>query len=106
MIDYKKLTNAEVEDILHNMSAEELWQLNANNTPIQTNATQEEYERAEKIYEIMDLTDLEYADIECLLYEPHKARLCDIKTYCQALNINVLDFIQQALVCTPQYAMP
>ena len=92
-----KLTNTEIEDILQNMSAAELWQLDADVEPIQSHYSKEEIEKSKKIYDLMDLTDLEYADIECLLYEPHKARLCDIQVYCHALNINVLEFVQKSL---------
>ena len=92
-----KMTNTEIEDILQNMSAAELWQLDADVEPIQFNYSKEEIEKSKKIYDLMDLTDLEYADLECLLYEPNKARLCDIQTYCYALNINVLEFIQKTL---------
>ncbi len=93
-----KLTNTEIEDILQNMSAAELWQLDADVEPINFNYSKDEIEKSKKIYDIMDLTDLEYADIEYLLYEPHKARLCDIETYCRVMKIDVLAFIQKALV--------
>ena len=91
------INNLDIDELIQNMTPEELWAMSRDKSPIQINATKEEQKRAEQIYEIMDLTDLEYSDIECILYEPHKARLCDIKSYCQALNINVLDFIQKVL---------
>ncbi len=87
----------DIDDIIHNMTAAELWAMNEGVAPIQINWTKEEAEKAQKIYDLMDLTELEYEDIECILDTPHKARLCDIQTYCNALNINVLDFIEKAL---------
>jgi hypothetical protein len=92
------INKIDIDERIHNMTPEELWAMSRNAQPIQINATQGEFERAEKIYELMDLTDLEYADVECLIYEPHKARLCDIKVYCHALNINFLDFIQKVML--------
>ena len=92
-----KLTNSEVADILHNMSAADLWQLNEGVEPIVFDYSKEDIRRVQKNYDLMDLTELEYKDIECILDTPHKARLCDIQTYCNALNINVLDFIEKAL---------
>ena len=88
----------DIDDIIHNMTPAELWAMSENVAPIQINWTEEEAEKAEKIYDLMDLTELEYEDIECILDTPHKARLCDIQTYCNALNINVLDFIKKALI--------
>ena len=70
----------DIDELIHNTSPEELWAMSRNKMPIQINWIGEESEDAEKIYNIMDLTDLEYADVESLLYEPHKARLCDIQT--------------------------
>ena len=87
----------DIDELIHNTSPEELWAMSRNKTPIQINWIGEESEDAAKIYDIMDLTDLEYADVESLLYEPHKARLCDIQTYCRVMNIDVLTFIQKAL---------
>ena len=92
-----KLTNSEVADILHNMSAADLWQLNEGVEPIVFDYSKEDIRRVQEIYDLMDLTELEYEDIECTLDTPHKARLCDIQTYCNTLNINVLDFIEKAL---------
>ena len=88
---------SDIDDIIHNMTPAELWAMSRDVTPIQINWTMEEAETAEKIYDLMDLTELEYEDIECILDTPHKARLCDIQTYCNTLNINVLDFIEKAL---------
>jgi hypothetical protein len=40
---------------------------------------------------------LDYEDIERLLDDPKSAPLSDIQTYCQALNLDVLDFIKKTL---------
>jgi hypothetical protein len=91
------LTNTEVEDILHNMSATELWQLNADVEPIKHNRTQLDVEKSQKIYAIMDLTDLAYENVACIVENPQAATLQDIHIYCKALNINTLGFIEKAL---------
>ena len=92
-----KLTNTEVEDILHNMSAAELWALNANVEPINLRNEPIDTEKTEKIYALMDLTELEYDSVERLLYNPYNASLSDIHIYCEALDIDVIEFIKKAL---------
>jgi hypothetical protein len=99
MIETKtQLTTAEIDNIYQSMSAAELWQLNSGNTPIELNYTQEEIEKSEQIYTIMDETDLDYEDVEKILFEPKKASLGVIQTYCKTLNIDIVDFIEKALV--------
>jgi hypothetical protein len=99
MIDTSyKLTNTEIEDILHNMSPSELWQLNDGVQPINIHFKSVNIEKSQKIYDIMDLTDLEYADVEGLLDNPYNATLSDIHTYCKAMNLDMLDFIKKAMV--------
>ena len=92
------MSKSETSAYIQSLSLPELKALFANGTPVIMNwAVDENPEQLAKIYDIMDLTELEYADVECLLYTPHKARLCDIQTYCHALNIDVLAFIQKVL---------
>ena len=89
------LKKIDIDELIHNMTPEELWAMSHDKTPIQINWTDEELKESAKIHEIMDLTDLAYADVECLLNEPHKARLCDIKIYCRVLKIDFLAFVQK-----------
>jgi hypothetical protein len=98
MIDTQyRLTHTEVEDILHNMSATELWQLNAHVAPINLNNTKVETEKAQKIYDMMDLTGLEYDQVERILDAPYNAPVCDIHIYCKAMGIDVVEFIKKVL---------
>ncbi len=92
-----KLTNIEVEDILHNMSPAELWQLNANVEPVNRLNGEIDSKKAEKIYNIMALTALEYENIERILDNPYNAPLCDIHIYCKALNLDIIEFIKKTL---------
>ena len=91
------IKNTDIDELIQSMTPKELWAMSRHAKPIQVNWTEEEVEKSDKIYKIMDLTALDYADVECLLNEPLKARLGDIKIYCQAMNLNVLDFIQNLL---------
>ena len=98
MIETKsQLTTIEVDNIYQSMSARESWQLGSDTEPIELNYTQEDIEKSEQIYPIMDATDLDYEDVEKILFEPKKASLGVIHTYCKALNINILEFIEKAL---------
>ena len=45
-----KLTHSEVADILHNMSAADLWQLNEGVAPIVFDYSKDEIRRVQKIY--------------------------------------------------------
>lgn len=88
----------ETSEYIQSLSIAEIKALFADGTPVKMNwADDEDFEQSERIYLIMDLTDLEYADVLRLLNEPRKAPLGDIETYCRAMNINILDFIQNAL---------
>ncbi len=99
MIDTQyRLTNTEIEDILHNMSPAELWQLNAGVEPINTDRTPIDVEKSQKIYAIMDLTDLEYEQVERLLDNPYSATLSDIHIYCKALDLDMIEFIKKAMI--------
>jgi hypothetical protein len=85
------------DDFIQSLSVAELKAWSADSTPITLNYTQEEIEKSEQIYTIMDETDLEYEDVEMVLVEPKKASLGVIQTYCKALNIDIADFIEKAL---------
>ena len=61
-----KLTNSEVADILHNMSAAELWQLNEDVEPIVFDYSKKDIHRVQKIYDLMDTFDSEYEDVAYL----------------------------------------
>ena len=50
------IKNIDIDELIHNMRPEQLWKMSQDAPPIQINATEEEFDRAEKIYEIMDLT--------------------------------------------------
>jgi hypothetical protein len=86
------------DDFIQSLSVAELKAWSADSTPIALNYTQEEIEKSEQIYKIMDDTDLDYEDVEKILFEPKKASLGVIQTYCKTLNIDILDFIEKALV--------
>ena len=89
---------AETSEYIQSLSIGEIKAMFANGRPIKANWTDEEDEQAEKIYHIMDVTDLDYADVLRLLNEPRKAPLGDIEMYCHAMNIDLIDFIQKALI--------
>ena len=61
-----KLTNSEVADILHNMSAAELWQLNEDVEPIVFDYSKKDIHKVQKIYDLMDTFDSEYEDVAYL----------------------------------------
>ena len=86
-----------VDEYIQNMSVEELNEWCKDATPIELNYSKEEIEQSKKIYEIMDLTDLDFEDVEKVLYEPRNAPLYAIEIYCKRLNINTLEFIQKVL---------
>ena len=85
-------TTESIEDYIHSLSIAELKQLGKNVLPIKLNHTQEEMEMAEQIWEIMDLTGLDFEAVENILIAPKQASLKNIAIYCNALNINFLDF--------------
>jgi hypothetical protein len=85
------------DEYIQSLSISELKAWCADTIPVQLNYTQEEIEQSQHILEIVDATDLDYEVVEKILYEPTKATLVDIKTYCKALNINTLAFIEKAL---------
>ena len=91
------IEDTDLDARIHNTTPEELWAMSRNKTPIQVNWLEEMPENLHQIHDIMDLTGLTYADVEGLLYEPHKARLCDIKIYCHALKIDMVAFIQKSV---------
>ena len=92
-----KLTDEKIDDYIQSCSVSELKKLWENSTPIQINQTEEEYKQSEKIWAIMDLTDLDYDSVEKILFEPKRATLGDIAIYCKRLNIHFLEFIEKAL---------
>jgi hypothetical protein len=92
-----QLTIAEIDNIYHSMSAKELWQNSKDVIPIEVHYTQEDIARGELIYPLMDATELEYKEIETILFDPKRALLGDIQIYCRALNIDVLEFIEKTL---------
>jgi hypothetical protein len=81
-----------IEDYIHSLSITELKKLGENVAPIKLNHTPEEMEVAEQIWDIMDLTGLDFESVETILIEPKQASLKNIAIYCKALNINFLDF--------------
>ena len=98
MIETKSnLTTTEIDNIYQSMSASELWQLNADAESIEINYSKEEIEKSDKIYEIMDLTDLDYAEVELILDNPRNAPLCNIQIYCKAMKLDMFEFIGKAL---------
>jgi Ca2+-binding EF-hand superfamily protein len=86
------------DDFIQSLSIAELKAWSVDSTPITLNYTQEEIEKSEQIYKVMDETDLDYEDVEKILFEPKKASLGVIQTYCKTLNIDIVDFIGKALV--------
>ncbi len=98
MIETKShLTTVQIDDIFQSMPAAELWQLNADVEPIPINSTQEDIDKSQQIYAIMDATDLAYDEVEKILFNPKSAVLRDIDIYCKRLNINILEFIEKTL---------
>ena len=79
MIELSK--EIDIDDLIHNMTPEELWAMSKDKEPINTKWTDEEIEQSKKIYEIMDLTDLDFEDVEKVLYEPRNAPLFAIEIY-------------------------
>lgn len=100
MIEIKeKLTTTQIDDIFQSMSAAELWALHHDSEPINlSRPTAEEMARYEKIWAIMDETGLDARSIEKILFDPQQATLGEIEVYCRELNINILEFIEKALV--------
>ena len=92
-----QLTTIEIDNIYQSMSAHELWQLGSDTEPIELHDTQEGIEKSEQIYPIMDATDLNFEDVEKILFDPLRATLGTIRTYCKAMNVNILEFIEKAL---------
>lgn len=92
-----ELVTKNIDDYIQSLSVRELKELWNNSTPIQPNYSKEERETSEKIWPIMDLTDLDYESVEKILFEPQRAVLGDIVIYCQKMNINLLSFIEEAL---------
>ena len=89
---------AETSEYIQSLPIEEIKALFANGKPVKLSwADEEDAEQSEKIYQIMDLTDLEYRVVLRLLNEPRKAPLEDIETYCRVMNIEIFDFIKDAL---------
>ena len=98
MIETKShLTTVQIDDIFQSMPAAELWQLNADVEPIPINSTQEDIDKSQQIFAIMDAIDLSYEEVEKILFNPKSAVLGDIEIYCKRLNINILEFIEKAL---------
>jgi hypothetical protein len=85
-----------VEDYIQSLSITELKKLGENVMPLQLNYTQEEMEIAEKIWDIMDLTGLDFESVEKILIAPKQASLKNIAIYCKALDINFFDFTNKA----------
>ena len=86
-----------VDEYIQSLSVEQLREWCADSTPIKINWTKEEIEKSNKIYEIMDLTDLDYAEVELILDNPRTAPLCNIQIYCKAMKLDMFEFIGKAL---------
>ena len=86
-----------VDEYIQSLSIEQLRDWCADSTPIKINWTKEEIEKSNQIYEIMDLTDLDYTEVELLLDNPRTAPLCNIQIYCQAMKLDMFEFIYKAL---------
>ena len=86
-----------VDKYLQSLSVEQLRDWCADSTPIKINWTEEEIEKSNKIYEIMDLTDLDYAEVELILDNSRTAPLCNIQIYCKAMKLDMFEFIGKAL---------
>ena len=99
MIEIKeKLTTTQIDDIFQSMSAAELWALHEDTPPMHIDRpTPEEMAVFEKIWGIMDATGLEYSAVENILFHSQQATLGEIETYCNALTINALEFIEKAM---------
>ena len=74
-----------VDDYIQNLSVGELKAWCADGKPIEMNWAEEDIVKSEKIYTVMDATDLEYTQVERLLNNPSNAPLSDINVYCKAM---------------------
>ncbi len=86
-----------VDEYIQSLSVEQLREWCDDSTPIKINWTDEEIEKSNKIYEIMDLTDLNYVEVELILDNPRTAPLCNIQIYCKAMKLDMFEFIGKAL---------
>lgn len=99
MIETKsQLTTREIDDIYQSMSAAELWVLHKEVEPIEINrVAPEELVISQKIWAIMDQTDLDYESVEKILFNPKQATLGDIAIYCKTMKIDYQVFIGKVL---------
>jgi hypothetical protein len=86
-----------IDEYIQSLSVRELKAIHKDIEPIELNWTEEELAKSERIYKLIDATNLDYSVIEMILDNPKKAALGDIQIYCNQLNINLFSFIQQAL---------
>ena len=86
-----------VDEYIQSLSVEQLRDWCADSTPIKIDWAEEEIEKSNKIYEIMDSTDLDYAEVEVILDNPRTAPLCNIQIYCKAMKLDMFEFIGKAL---------
>ena len=86
-----------VDEYIQSLSVEQLREWCADSKPIKIDWTEKEIEKSNKIYEIMDLTDLDYAEVELILDNPRNAPLYNIQIYCKAMKLDMFEFIGKAL---------
>jgi hypothetical protein len=86
-----------VDDYIQTLSVGELKAWCADGKTIDMNWTDEELEKSQKIYDIMDATEMEYVQVERLLDNPYHAPLSDIHTYCKAMDLDMFEFIKKSL---------
>ena len=86
-----------IDEYIQSLSVEQLREWCADSTPIKIKWTEEEIEKSNKIYEIMDLTDLDYAEVELILDNLRTAPLCNIQIYCKSMKLDMFEFIGKAL---------